>query len=200
MTNYKIIILGIISLMASFSIAAEVLPTPQTTGGKPLMQVMSERKSSRDYQENQTVSKQDLSNMLWAAWGITHDGKHTIATAMNRQELVLYVITPTEASRYNPEANTLTTVNTGDFRKYSTRQDFAAVAPINIVLVVDVNKQDKPEFQGYTAGAASQNIYLYCTQAGLKSVVRAGFDTENLPKILKLSNNERIMLVQTVGK
>ncbi len=200
MTKLHLLLLGIISLMASFSINAEVLPEPQTTGGKPLMQVMNERKSSRDYQENQTVTKQDLSNMLWAAWGITHDGKRTIATAMNRQELVLYVVTPTEVSRYNPEANTLTVVNTGDFRKYSTMQDFAAIAPINIVLVVDTSKQSKPEFQGYTAGAASQNIYLYCAQAGLKSVVRAGFDAENLPQVLKLSSNERIMFVQTVGK
>jgi nitroreductase len=200
MTKLHLLLLGIISLMASFSINAEVLPEPQTTGGKPLMQVMNERKSSRDYQENQTVTKQDLSNMLWAAWGITHDGKRTIATAMNRQELVLYVVTPTEVSRYNPEANTLTVVNTGDFRKYSTMQDFAAIAPINIVLVVDTSKQSKPEFQGYTAGAASQNIYLYCAQAGLKSVVRAGFDAENLPQVLKLSSDERIMFVQTVGK
>lgn len=186
--------------MASLSIQAEVLPAPNTTGGKPLMQVMKERKSSRDYQENQSVSKQDLSNMLWAAWGITHEGKHTIATAMNRQELVLYVVTPTEVSRYNPEANTLTTVNTGDFRKFATMQEFAAIAPINIVLVVDTNKQDKPEFQAYTAGAASQNIYLYCAQAGLKTVVRAGFDRDNLPKALKLGSNERILFVQTVGK
>lgn len=200
MTKLHLLLLGIISLMASFLTNAEVLPEPQTTGGKPLMQVMNERKSSRDYQENQTVTKQDLSNMLWAAWGITHDGKRTIATAMNRQELVLYVVTPTEVSRYNPEANTLTVVNTGDFRKYSTMQDFAAIAPINIVFVVDTSKQSKPEFQGYTAGAASQNIYLYCAQAGLKSVVRAGFDAENLPQVLKLSSNERIMFVQTVGK
>ena len=196
----KLFILAIISIMASFTINAEVLPTPNTTGGKPLMQVMNERKSSRDYQPGQAISKQDLSNMLWAAWGVTHDGKHTIATAMNRQELILYVVTPTEVSRYNPEANTLTTVNTGDFRKYSTMQDFAAIAPINIVLVVDTSKQERGEFQGYTAGAASQNIYLYCAQAGLKSVVRAGFDRENLPKALKLSSNERILFVQTVGK
>lgn len=196
----KLFILAIISIMASFTINAEVLPTPNTTGGKPLMQVMNERKSSRDYQPGQAISKQDLSNMLWAAWGVTHDGKHTIATAMNRQELILYVVTPTEVSRYNPEANTLTTVNTGDFRKYSTMQDFATIAPINIVLVVDTSKQERVEFQGYTAGAASQNIYLYCAQAGLKSVVRAGFDRENLPKALKLSANERILFVQTVGK
>lgn len=196
----KLIIFAIISIMASVSLSAEVLPTPNTTGGKPLMQVMKDRKSSRDYKPNQAVSKQDLSNMLWAAWGVTHDGKRTVATAMNRQELVIYVITPTEACRYNPEANTLTTVNTGDFRKYCTMQDFAAIAPINIVLAVDTSKQERAEFQGYTAGAASQNIYLYCAQAGLKSVVRAGFDRENLPQVLKLNANERILFVQTVGK
>jgi len=200
MNKITILILGIISFMTSLSINAEVLPQPNINGGKPLMQVMNERKSSRDFQPGQTVSKQDLSNMLWAAWGVTHEGKHTIATAMNRQELVLYVVTPTEACRYNPDANTLTTVNTGDFRKFTTMQDFAAIAPINIVIAVDTSKQEKAEFQGYTAGAASQNIYLYCAQAGLKTVVRAGFDREELPKALKLSSNERIMFVQTVGK
>lgn len=200
MINIQKIFLGILMFMASFSIIAEELPAPQTTGGKPLMQIMNERKSSRDYQENQVVSKQDLSNMLWAAWGITHDGKRTIATAMNRQELVLYVVTPTEVSRYNPEANTLTIVNKGDFRKLCTLQDFAAIVPINIVLAVDTSKQERPEFQNYTAGAASQNIYLYCAQAGLKSVVRAGFDREKLPQALKLPSNERILYVQTVGK
>ena len=200
MKSITSIFLGIIAFMASFTIGAEELPAPQTTGGKPLMQVMSERKSSRDCKDNQAVSKQDLSNMLWAAWGITHEGKRTIATAMNRQELVLYVITPTEVSRYNPEANTLTVVNTGDFRKLCTLQDFAAIAPINIVLAVDTSKQDKAEFQNYTAGAASQNIYLYCAQAGLKSVVRAGFDRDKLPQALKLPSNERILYVQTVGK
>lgn len=200
MRTYKLFFLVIITLMASFSIYAEELPAPHTTGGQPLMKVIGDRKSSRDYKAGATVSKQDLSNMLWAAWGVTHDGKHTVATAMNRQELVIYVITPTEASLYNPEENTLTVVNTGDFRKLATMQDFAAIAPINIVLAVDTSKQDKPEFQGYTAGAASQNIYLYCAQAGLKTVVRAGYDREKLPQALKLPASQRIMLVQTVGK
>ena len=39
----KLFILAIISIMASVTINAEVLPTPNTTGGKPLMQVMNER-------------------------------------------------------------------------------------------------------------------------------------------------------------
>lgn len=194
------IIIAILMVTTSFINAdGIVLPKPQTTGGKPLNEMMRERKSSRDITPNKGITQQDLSNMLWAAWGITHDDKRTIATAMNRQELVIYVVTDKEALRYNPEANTLTLVNTGDFRQYAALQDFAVTAPVNIVLAVDTNKQDKIEFQAYTAGAASQNIYLYCAQAGLKTVLRAGFDREKLPQVLKLPENEKILFVQSVG-
>lgn len=178
---------------------AEVLPAPQTTGGKPLMDVMAARQSSRDIDGQQPVTKQDISNICWAAWGITHDGKHTVGTAMNRQELTVYVITATEISRYNPEANTLTTIAKGDFREVAGSQDFAKNAQVNIAFVVDTNKQKSAEYQGYTVGAASQNVYLYCAQAGLKTVVRGMFDHEGLPKAMKLAEGERVVLVQTVG-
>ena len=73
-----------LAAFACLTIHAETLPAPQTTGGMPLMQAMAERKSIREYDLSKPVTKQELSNMLWAAWGITHDGKHTIATAMNK--------------------------------------------------------------------------------------------------------------------
>lgn len=186
--------------LATLMTQAEVLPRPQITGGMPLMDAMRLRQSIRDIDPNSTVTRQELSNILWAAWGITHDGKHTIGTAMNRQELVLYVITPNEVSRYNPEEHSLTVVNQGDFRELSGRQPFAKDAPLNIALVVDTEKQEKVEFQAYSASAASQNIYLYCASAGLKTVVRAMFDKEELPKALKLGENEKIMFVQTIGR
>lgn len=189
-----------IMLATSCTLTAEVLPTPQTTGGMPLMEAMQARKSSRDIAPNVAITRQDLSNMLWAAWGITHDGKHTVATAMNRQELSLYVITATEISLYNPEDNTLTVVNTGDFRETSARQDWAKTAPINIALVVNTQKQPKNEFQNYTAGAASHAIYLYCASVGLKTTVRAMPDHKELEQALKLKADERLLYVQTVGR
>ena len=200
MINIRTLLLGIITIMASFSIAAEVLPAPQTTGGMPLMQAMQERKSQRDIDPASTVTKQDLSNMLWAAWGITHDGKRTIATAMNRQELELYVITATEISRYSAEDNTLTVVNTGDFRAIQARQDWAKTAPINIALVVNTDKQQRNEFQNYTAGAASHAIYLYCASAGLKTTVRAMLDSKEVEQAMKLGENQRLLYIQTVGR
>lgn len=186
--------------VSNLVMVAEVLPAPQTTGGMPLMDAISLRQSSRDIDGETTVTKQELSNIMWAAWGITHDDKHTVGTAMNRQELTIYVITPTEVSKYNPEAGTLTTVSKGDFREMAGSQDFAKNAQINIAFVVDTEKQKNAQYQGYTVGAASQNVYLYCAACGLKTVVRGMFDHEALPKVLKLSDNERVVLVQTVGR
>ena len=193
-------ILAAAIIMSGLCATAEVLPAPQVTGGMPVMDAMNKRMSSRDIDPDQAVTKQDLSNMLWAAWGITHDGKHTVGTAMNRQELTVYVITPTEISRYNPEANTLTTVVKGDFRADAGSQEFAQKAPVNIVFVVDTQKQKSVEYQGYTVGAASQNVYLYCASVGLKTVVRGMFDHDKLPKVLNLGEDERVVLVQTVGR
>ncbi len=185
--------------LGSFQAVAEVLPAPQTTGGMPLMEAMAKRQSSRDYDFSQPVTKQDISNICWAAWGLTHDGKHTVGTAMNRQELSIYVITATEVSRYNPEAGTLTVVARGDYREAAGQQEFAQQAPLNIAFVVDTEKQKSAEYQGYTVGAASQNVYLYCASAGLKTVVRGMFDHDKLPQVLKLDKNQRVVLVQTVG-
>ena len=196
----KKILIALALIMSALTASAEVLPRPQFSGGMPLMDAMRLRLSSRDIDPASTVTRQELSNLLWAAWGITHDDKHTVATAMNRQELILYVITPTEVSRYNPDSNTLTVVNTGDFRADCARQDFAVTAPLNIALVVDTAKQDRPEFQAYTAGAASQNMYLYCATVGLKTVVRAMLDHPALAAALKLPANERVLYVQTIGR
>ncbi len=202
MKIYKTLLAAALLLASSCTATAdaETLPSPQTTGGMPLMEAIKARKSQRDIDPRATVSKQDLSNMLWAAWGVTHDGKRTIATAMNRQELEFYVVTATEISKYDAQANTLTTVATGDYRKLAGMQEFAVTAPINIVIVGDGNKTDKAEFMNYAAGAASQDIYLYCAQAGLKTVLRYGCDRAGLAKVMKLGEKEQVLYVQTVGK
>ena len=198
--QFKSIVTTILLTMA-LSLNAQVqLPAPATTGGMPLMDAVGLRSSQRDIDPASSVSRQDLSNMLYAAWGITHDSKRAIATAMNRQELSLYVITASEISRYDAATNTLTVVNTGDFRDICARQDWAKTAPVNIALVVNTSKQPRAEFQNYTAGAASHAIYLYCASSGLKTVVRAMLEAPELEKAMKLNGDEHVLYVQTVGK
>lgn len=52
------------------------LPAPVVTGGKPLMETIGERKTIREFKA-QNVDDQTLSEILWVAFGISHDGKRT---------------------------------------------------------------------------------------------------------------------------
>ena len=193
-------ILSALIATIAMTLNSEVLPKPNTEGGMPLMESIAQRKSHRDMSANGTVSKQQLSDMLWAAWGITHEGKRTVATAMNRQELSIYVVTPEGASLYDAAANTLEKVTDADLRPLAGMQKFATDCPLNIVFVTDTDLQPDATMQGYAAGAASQNVYLYCASQGLKTVVRASFARDELHKALQLPANKRVIFVQTVGK
>ncbi len=195
----KYILSALIATIA-MTMNSEVLPKPNTEGGMPLMESIAQRKSHRDMSANGTVSKQQLSDMLWAAWGITHEGKRTVATAMNRQELSIYVVTPEGASLYDAAANTLEKVTDADLRPLAGMQKFATDCPLNIMFVTDTDLQPDATMQGYAAGAASQNVYLYCASQGLKTVVRASFARDELHKALLLPANKRVIFVQTVGK
>ena len=195
----KYILSALIATIA-MTLNSEVLPKPNTEGGMPLMESIAQRKSHRDMSANGTVSKQQLSDMLWAAWGITHDGKRTVATAMNRQELSVYVVTPEGVSLYDAAANTLEKVSDADLRQLVGMQQFAIDCPLNILFVVDTTLQPDASMLGYTAGAASQNVYLYCASEGLKTVLRASFAREELQKALNLPANKRVLFIQTVGK
>lgn len=197
----KSLVLSTILLMTSCNITAQdiQLPEPTRNGGMPLMEAVNNRQSSREF-TNATLTHQQLSDMLWIACGYNRPDKRTVATALNRQEMSAYVITPEAVYRYEPKENKLIHINSGDHRGVSAMQDYAKVAPLNVALVTDLAKQDKDIFAGMTVGAMSNNIYLWCASEGLKTVVRASFDQEGLKKALKLNDKETVLLVQTVGK
>ena len=163
------------------------------------MEAVNNRQSSREFTDA-TLTTQQLSDMLWIACGYNRPEKRTVATALNRQEMSAYVITPEAVYRYEPKENKLIHVNKGDHRDVCAMQDYAKVAPLNVALVADLSKQDKAEFAAMTVGAMSNNIYLWCASEGLNTVVRASFDHEGLKKALKLNETEKVLLVQTVGK
>ncbi len=54
-------------------------------------------------------------------------------------------------------------------------------------------------FAAACAGAVAQNVYLFCAERGLNTVVRAWFDGELLGQTLRLGPHERVLLTQTVG-
>jgi nitroreductase len=180
------------------------LPTPQTTGGKPLMQVLKARKSVRDFAPEQ-LSKQMLSNLLWAAWGINReDGRRTAPSASNRQEIDVYVIMADGAYLYDAKANALKPVVQTDIRKLAGTQPYPADAPVNLVYIADTARlggDDPAKLANANAdtGFIAENVYLFCASEGLGTVVRASVNRVDLGKAMNLRAEQRIILAQSVG-
>jgi len=179
------------------------LPQPQTDGGRPLMQVLKDRKTTRDFTADK-LSPQMLSNLLWAAFGVNRpDGRRTAPSAMNRQEIDIYVATADGLFVYNAQANRLEPVLAQDIRAATGTQAFVATAPLDLVYVADLAKAgSEPDADLYTAadtGFIAQNVYLFCASEGLATVVRGSIDRASLGKAMKLRPEQKIILAQTVG-
>jgi hypothetical protein len=101
------------------------LPLPSRKGGKPLMEALNDRGSSREFSEKD-LSLQQLSDLLWAAWGINRetDGKRTAPSSNNRQEMDVYVTLKTGLYLYDAKANTLKQLHNRDIRALSGTQPF----------------------------------------------------------------------------
>jgi SagB-type dehydrogenase family enzyme len=150
---------------------------------------------------------QTLSNLLWAADGINRPeaNKRTAPSAMNNQEIDIYLTLADGVYLYNAKENCLQLVIEGDLRAFAGKQDFVKDAPLNLIYIADFSKivksndEDKIIYSAADAGFIAQNVYLYCASEGLEVVVRAFIDKEALSKKLNLKSNQKIILSQTVG-
>jgi len=183
------------------------LPDPYQSGGKPLMQCLKDRHSSREFSKD-ALSLQELSNLLWAANGINRpeSGKLTAPTAMNKQNMEVYVVLPEGIYFYEAKSYQLKLIASGNFMKLTGKQGFVDNAALNVVIVSDLDKlgnsdsEEKTLYSGIHAGAIVQNIYLYCASSDLNTVTRRWFDADGLKKAMNLPDAKSIILCQTVGK
>ena len=187
------------------------LPAPQTDGGQPLMQVLKNRHSSRAFAK-ETLPLQGLSNLLWAADGVNRPDKggRTAPSAMNWQEIEIYVAMAEGLYLYEAKTHTLKQIIAEDLRGKTGRQGFVDEAPVNLIYVADYSRigllssavtsaEDKVFYTACDTGVIAQNVYLFCTSEGLATVVRGLIDRTGLAKAMKLRSNQKIMLAQTVG-
>jgi len=194
--------LGAFTALAQDSVT---LPAPQIDGGKPLMQALNERRTTRSLTDA-PLSAQQLSNLLWAAFGINRpDGHRTAPSARNWQEIDVYVVKADGAYLYEAKANVLRRVLAQDVRAIAGTQSHARNAAVTLVYVADIRRMEgateatRTEFAAADAGFIAQNVYLYCASEGLGTVVFASMDRERLAQTLKLDRSQRIVLGQSVG-
>ena len=200
----------VLFIASGFNYAQELkpiqLPPPQKEIGKPLMQVLNLRKSTRSF-TSEKLSMQEISNILWAGDGINRpeSGKRTAPSAMNWQEIEIYVVMEEGAYVYNAKENVLNPIAGDDLRGACGVQDFVKVAPVNLVYVADLTKisqlndEAKNLYVPADCGFIAQNVYLYCASQSLSVVVRGMIDRDILSMALNLKRDQKILLSQTIG-
>jgi SagB-type dehydrogenase family enzyme len=182
------------------------LPKPQMEGGKPLMQALKDRRTSREF-GTEKLPLQVLSNLLWAAGGVNREdaGKRTAPSAHDWREIDIFVAMSDGLFLYDPSANLLKPILSEDIREMTGKQPFVKDAPVNLIFVANYAKmsgagdEDKKFYSAADTGFMSQNVYLFCASEGMATVVRGYVDRDALAKKMKLGTDQAITLAQTVG-
>ena len=202
-------LVGILSMSAAC--AAETAPAiielPQPSAdGMSLMQALKQRQSVREYADRE-IAPQDLSNLLWAAFGVNRpeEGKRTAPSGSNRQEIEVYAVFKTGIYHSDAAKHRLELTAEGDHRALTGR-GFAATAPLNLLFMADTDKTGPGAKAGEAntvsyvdVGYISQNVYLYCASAGMGTVARGGWNQDALIEVMKIKPAYICVLGQSVG-
>jgi SagB-type dehydrogenase family enzyme len=177
------------------------LSAPAKTGGLTIMEALWRRASVREWSARE-LQPQELSDLLWAANGINRrDKKRTAPSAINAQDVDVYVVTKNGAYVYDAETHALVLISAGDHRAEMSVPN----APVQLFLVSEGARfqrgsvEQKREWGALDAGIVSQNIALFCAARGLATRPRASFDREKLTTLLKLKESQHAFLNHPVG-
>jgi nitroreductase len=205
--NGTLLALGALATTPLASLAQEMrtLPAPRKEAGKPLMQALQARRSTRAYSPR-PLPDQVLSDLLWAAYGINRpSGDRTAPYWRHIMVIDVYAAMADGVWLYDPARHALHRRLGADLRAQTGLQDFVATAPLNLVYVVhgermkDVSPEDRRLYGSVDAAFAGQNVYLYCASEGLATVFRGAVDYAKLGRAMQLPDGQFVAFAQTVG-
>ena len=191
------------------------LPEPVYQGQTSVEEAIKSRRSIRTYKKA-PLSLPQLSQLLWAAQGITSSGGYrTAPSAGALYPLELYVVvgqveglTP-GVYQYHPQGHKLTLKIEEDKRialaRASVMQSWMAKAPIMLVITAFYNRtaiKYGPRAKRYVhmeVGHAAQNVYLQATSLKLGTVMVGAFADPAVKEILSLRKTEEPMAIMPVG-
>jgi SagB-type dehydrogenase family enzyme len=194
------------ALVAAEDFESIKLPAPKMTGGRPLMEVLKDRKTTRSFAKTK-LSEQTLSNLLWAACGINRPERNlrTAPSAMNEQAIDIYVALEKGLYLYEPKSHELKPILAKDIRGATGSQSFVKDVPLDLVYVADFGRMRYPNddmkvfYSAADTGHISQNVYLFCASEGLGAVIRGLVNKPELAKEMNLRPDQKIILCQSIG-
>ncbi|KYK34024.1 MAG: hypothetical protein AYK22_00900 [Thermoplasmatales archaeon SG8-52-3] len=156
-----------------------------------LEETIMRRMSMRNFTD-EPVTDEELSTVLWAAYGLREDGNYTVAKINGSHSVLIYVLLE-DVYKYNPENHSLVFYKEGDYRDIVGWQYHA---PVQLGLcwnsdIADIN------FGSAECGAVGQNIYFAANSIGLGTVITAQLEPAIEP--VGLPVNEKGMGVMPIG-
>jgi len=192
------------------------LPEPRFESEVSIEKALLKRRSVRQY-TNKPLSLEQVSQLLWAAQGITSpQGFRTTPSAGALYPLEVYLAAgevtglPAGIYRYKPQGHALLKIAGEDKRAelgeaalgQSCVKSGAAVIVICAIFERTTGKYGERGL-GYVhmeAGAASQNIYLQSVSLGLGTVVVGGFSPAKVKRVMNIKDNEQPLYLMPVGR
>jgi SagB-type dehydrogenase family enzyme len=186
------------------------LPPPVLDGSISVEKALSERRSVRAYSDK-SLSLGDISQILWAAQGITEPkrGLRTAPSAQASYLLKIYILTGKVGDlsmglyQYQPQGHKLVKIADGDIKTNlynAAPQNPIKNAPAAIVITGLSSKAKNPSWIYLEAGHVAQNICLQAVSLNIGTVTMAGFKPEEVKKALKLPDNEQPVYIMPIGK
>ncbi len=190
------------------------LPEPVTRGDMSVEQAIGKRRSLRQYSGSLALA--DVSQLLWAAQGVTHpDGYRASPSAGALYPLEVYLVVGKVAGlsagiyRYRPDEHDLIQLGTADLRKelasaahgQSFLKNAAAVLVITGVYERTRKKygQRARRYVHMEVGHAAENVYLQAEARGLGTIVMGAFDDERVQAVLGLPEDHQPLGLMPVG-
>jgi nitroreductase len=216
------IFLSVMFFFSSIRMQAQEVETirlsdPNKTGGLTVMEALSIRASVRGWRESE-LSSQDLSDLLWAANGISRsDKRRTASSAQNAQDVDIYVFMKQGVYLYDASNHALNLVASGDQRSkvampvQAGARPLAAPsgeggpAPVNLLLISDISRfrsgtqEGRLEWAAIDVGIVSQNISLFCAAKRMGTRPRASIGKDNMRTLLKLKDTQYPLLEHPIG-
>ena len=195
------------------------LPSPILKGSMPLEEAIARRRSIRDFAP-EPLSQLQLSQILWAAQGITNTSEEyrSVPSAGATYPLEIFVVCGINCVEkigdgiyhYDVDSHSLTLHHKGDVRlalaRSASGQGYIYEAPVDIVICSLYERTTMrygargERYVHIEVGHAGQNIYLQATALGLATVAIGAFNDEQVREVLRLDKQYKPLYIMPVGK
>lgn len=186
------------------------LPEPKLKGEMSLEEAVRRRRSKRSYSSKE-LTLDEISQLLWAAQGITDArmGFRAAPSAGALYPLEVYLVKSDGLYRYLPDGHRLERLSTEDLRRplahAALRQGYVAQAPVDIVICAVYDRVGSKygdrgvRYTHIEVGHAAQSVHLQAVALGLGSVPIGAFSDEEVKKVLALPKDHEPIYIIPVG-